>query len=265
MLDLQLVEQPALERAGELRFGGLDQVEAPGKVGPTGGADLVGSQEAIVRVLAHGLQQVETVGPGRHHQRLVHESRHQVEDGIAVERSVRQDLLGRLDGEASAEHGQSTEDELLRRFQEVVAPLDGRLQGLLACHCSPAPARQQPEPVVQTVGDCCWTHHADPRCGELDAQGEAIESSADPGDHLECPGIGIESGSEPGRPIDEQLDRRARRDGVRGRPVRRYGQRARLPVQFDAPMSGALIRWLSPDGCHSIAMTTTVSAPFGAS
>ena len=85
------------------------------------------------------------------------------EAGVSVARvrgcrASRQDPLGRdggrrLERPAAGEDRQSAEQPAVRLVEQVPAPVDERLERLLARHRGPTSARQQPEPVTEALGD----------------------------------------------------------------------------------------------------------------
>ena len=114
-------------------------------------------------------------------ERLVDQPGDEVEHRVGVEVVAAGDRLGRIDREAAGEDGQSSEQPLLLVVEQAVAPLDRRLQGLLPGERPPAPTGQEAEPVVEPGGDAFGAHHAHPGRGQLDAEREAVEPTADAG------------------------------------------------------------------------------------
>ena len=95
--------------------------------------------------------------------------------------------LGGLQGEAAGEDGQAAQQRLLRLGEQVVAPVDGAAQGLLAGQRRPAAAGQQAEAVVQAGGDLLHREGPDPRGGQLDRQRDAVQPGADLPDQRRVP------------------------------------------------------------------------------
>ena len=150
-------------------------------------AGLAGLQQPLLGVLAQRLQQaVALLGPARlgQHQRLVHQPREQVQHlprrhrVARVAGAARPHGLGRLQGEAArrapGEDGQAPEQGPLRLGEEVVAPVDGRLEGLLPAQGgAPAPG-QQAEPVTQARRELLRGQHPHPGRRQLQGQGDPV-------------------------------------------------------------------------------------------
>ena len=60
-----------------------------------------------------------------------------------------------------------------------MAPVDGRAQGLLARRSQGAGRRQQAQAVLEPDEDFVDLHHPHAGCGQLDRQGDAVETAAD--------------------------------------------------------------------------------------
>ena len=83
--------------------------------------------------------------------------------------------FGRLQRPAAGEDRQAAEEHPFRLGQQVVTPVDRRPQPLLAGQGRPAPARQQPEAVVQARGNLLGRQQADPRRRQFNRQRDAIQ------------------------------------------------------------------------------------------
>src|SRR3954468_10928590 len=92
---------------------------------------LAGVDEAGWGEVADRLQQPEAV-VADNHERAVHETAEDVEHLEAIDGAAGPDLLGGVEREAPGEHRQRAQQRLLGLREQVVAPLDGRAQGLLA-------------------------------------------------------------------------------------------------------------------------------------
>ena len=97
------------------------------------------------------------------------------------------DILGHLRGPAAAEHGQSPEDRLLVRRQQVVAPVDGPAQRPLPLRQVPGTTGQQIQAALETIEDGRRSERAHPRGGQFDGQGQALQSFDDPLDGQQSP------------------------------------------------------------------------------
>ena len=85
---------------------------------------------------------------------------------------------------ASSEQPPANTDEPLEHpplvvEQQVVAPLDDRAERLLAGQGGAGAARQQPEPVVEAVGELLHRDQPAPGGGQLDRERETVEPGAD--------------------------------------------------------------------------------------
>ncbi len=79
--------------------------------------------------------------------------------------SARRDLLGRGERETAAEGGEPPEDRALVRGEQVIAPVEGRAQRLMAARRVAGPARQHREDVVETLGQLRGRQNPYPRGG----------------------------------------------------------------------------------------------------
>ena len=181
-------------------------------------------------VLAHALEQAV---PGRavvallgSDHRLVDEIRQHLDHVEVVERLEADHVAGGLQAEIAHEPTQATEPEPLLLVEQVVAPVDGGLQGLMPVACRPGVVHQQAEPLVEPLHDLGRRHHAQPRHGELDRQRYAVEAPAEIDDVADVRRVDGEPGVDQAGPLDEQPNRvvphRSRRiGGARRHPQRR--------------------------------------------
>ena len=79
---------------------------------------------------------------------------------------------------AAREDRQPFEDALLVVEQQIVAPVDDGAQRLLAGECGAAPAGEEPEPLVESLGDLADGKRARARRRELDREWEPVEALA---------------------------------------------------------------------------------------
>ena len=213
----------------------LGKVEEPAQVGV---ADRVGFSrgvELLVAVLAQGLQDGIahlTVRVDLHHrERLVDEPAEEVEHELAGQSVGPADRLACVEIEAAREDAEPAEEHPLRLSEQVVAPVDGCPEGLLAGQRCPASSREDPKAILESGEQVFGGEHLDPRRGELDRQRHAIEPATDVADHL-----GVVVGQDEARSLGlgavaEQLDRLEPPGGRRGaRAVRVRGRERR-----DAP------------------------------
>ena len=88
------------------------------------------------------------------------------------------DRFGRVEGEATGEHREAAEHELLDRVQERIGPVDRGAQRLVTLqHGAPA-AGEEPEPLVEAGQHLRRRHHLEARGRELDGQRDAVETPA---------------------------------------------------------------------------------------
>jgi hypothetical protein len=114
--------------------------------------------------------------------RLVHEAGHRVQDRLRRQICVAADRLGSLEVETVSEDGGTRPQGLLRQGAQLVAPVDGRLEGTMARRGGPAALGQQLESVVQPGRQVGHRKHRKSRRCELDGQRNAFQALAEP-DH----------------------------------------------------------------------------------
>ena len=118
--------------------------------------------QALQRVLADGAEQVvpRVAAYVIHAQeRLVGEPRQQLEHALWTDAAPGGDLLGCGQREATREHCQPAENHALVLVQQVVAPVEGRPQGLVAARGRARATDQHREDVVETLGQLADGQH----------------------------------------------------------------------------------------------------------
>ena len=146
------------------------------------------------RVPAHGLEQPVAAGPrgcggrqrglpAREPPTVEHDERLVDEVGEQVEHVAAGDGLGGLQREAPREDGEAAQQRLLVVGEELVAPVDGRLQGAVAGERGAAPVGEQAEAIVEPRRDLRDREHPRARRRELDGERDAVEPLADLGHH----------------------------------------------------------------------------------
>ena len=181
-LGIEAIEPVDDRRAAHrrLRLDGEGRVD--GEVTVRQGGRLAGRDELLARVLADRLEHPVA------HRVAVHEHERAVDEAgqtiFEIERihpdGVVADDPGRhRDRPAPAEHGQAPEQAAILVGQEVPAPVDQRVERLLARDGRPPTPGQQAEPVAQPHRDVVRRHRRDARRRELDRQRDAVESLAD--------------------------------------------------------------------------------------
>ena len=87
--------------------------------------------------------------------------------------------------ERAGDDGEAGEKATFVVGEEVDRPVDRGAQGLLAAQFAAARPREQREAVAEPTFDVGQAHRAGPTGGELDREGHAVETGADPRDRLE--------------------------------------------------------------------------------
>lgn len=172
---------------------------------------LAGLGDALLAVRAHRLQQpvprLARVVDHRLDQRLVDQRGEDVEHSLARELVVGADLLGEFEGRAAVEDRQPPQQHPLGFLQQVPAPLHHRPQRLVPRQDGTSARGEQPEPVVETVGDLGHRQRPEPGGGEFDREGQAVESAADLHHGVDVLGRDLEVGAYGDRTVGEEPDR----------------------------------------------------------
>jgi hypothetical protein len=194
----------AAER-GVRPHGQLDMVESVATASHSGVSCLV---QPLSGVLGDGLQQpVADTGRRvlRDDQRPVDEAAQQARDLASGHvRPGGTDRLSRLQREPVGVHGHPTQNHLLRRPEQVPAPIDDRPQGAVAARPSFAD-RQQGEAVVQPLGQSVHAQAPDSRGGQLQRQRQTVQPPTDGGDRRRIGAVEHEPRRHGGGPFDEEL------------------------------------------------------------
>ncbi len=167
--------------------------------------------ESLARVLGHGLQKPVSHPAVRargscDHEGLVDERAERVEGGGAA------DGLGGGEVAAAGEDGQPAQDVPFVRVEQFPGPVDDGTQGLLTGQHGTTAGGEQPEAVVEPVGDLACGQHAQPGRRELDGQGQSVQTPADLRTGLRIL-LRTEAGAGRRTPLGEQ----PQRDGLRQR------------------------------------------------
>ena len=177
---------------------------------------LTGVTRPVERVLAHGLQQpvlglglAVTVGVlVELHEALVDESPDEIHDRPLVEIAGRgAERLGQAEPERACADAQPAQHPALVIVEQVVAPLHGGQQRLLARQDRTRTAGEQPEALAEVVGDPLRGELAATRRSQLDGQWDPVELLADVDHRLDLHRAQAQVRSSSASAVDEQHDR----------------------------------------------------------
>ena len=108
--------------------------------------DFTRPEQSVAAVLPNGLEQpIPALTRGillHHNERLVHESRQQIQDVLLLDPVVRTDLLGGFERPCAGENGEAREQDALSRREQLVTPVHGGFQRALAGRASADDARR---------------------------------------------------------------------------------------------------------------------------
>ena len=186
VLDLQPSEAFPLRRPNELQLGPLGHSQEVRRVRRAHGHLVATDVETLQPVLPNRLQHGEARRaispiPGSE-QALLRQGIETIED---IERQIAWCIahgLSRLEGAPSRKDGEAGEKSLLIGIKEVVAPRDSRPQCLLTNWEVPAAACQELESLVEPGKELLGRKNADAGGGQLNGQGQAVETTADRSD-----------------------------------------------------------------------------------
>ncbi len=183
-------------------------------------ARLPGRLQFLERI---GARRVEHPVPGRiairgDDERAIDETHYRVEHRPFVEVVVGGNALCRFECEAADEDAEPSEHDLLVACQQLVAPVERGVQGLLARRSEPVPARQYPEALFERGAEPAQAERRNAGGSELDGQGQAVELPTDVDGRLNVVVVEREASVGRLRTVDEEGDR-AVREGLR--PIHR--------------------------------------------
>ncbi len=138
------------------------------------------------------------------HQRGADQALKQVEHVVPLDAVATRDRLGVLERPATGKHRQPVEQAALGVRQQVVAPIERRLQRALTRQGTTTTARQQPKPSVESCRKLPHRKRLDPPRRQLQGERNTVQPLADLGD-----GGGISVGEREARlhrqgTVDEQ-------------------------------------------------------------
>ena len=141
---------------------------------------LVGSLQPFEGILLHRFVQPEAgvhVGAHSIDERLLDQAGQQVDGRLTGRHGT--DRLHRFEGKISRENRQFSEERLLARSKQVIAPVDGRAESLMAWYRRPTSTFEKVETVVQTIDDLFNPQSACADCRELDCKWHPVEPAAE--------------------------------------------------------------------------------------
>ena len=86
------------------------------------------------------------------HQRFLDQPQHKIHHIVGSNAAPATDGLCRFQGPTGCKHDESREQQSLLRSEQLIAPIDGRAEGLLARERRAAAAREQPEALIKPSG-----------------------------------------------------------------------------------------------------------------
>jgi hypothetical protein len=120
----------------------------------------------------------------RKHHRLVDQAIEQVHHVELIDAIAGTDRLDALQVETPAEHREPVEQRLLLARQEVIRPVDGGEQCLMALAGGAAVSGEEPEPLAEATEDLRREHRPRAGCGKQHGERDAVELLADRDDVL---------------------------------------------------------------------------------
>ena len=141
--------------------------------------------------------------------------------------------LDRAQLEAAGEDAEPAQQHPLVRLEQVVAPLERRLERLLPRRRRAAAGAEEPEAVVEPLGHRRGAERAEPPGGELDRERQAVEAEADARDVRRVLLVERESRRGRRRALDEQPHRLVVEEIGRRERLLRIGDRQRRHAEHD--------------------------------
>src|SRR6185369_9638013 len=141
---------------------------------------LTAFHEPLTRVDANRLEQAIPCGPIagiRHDKRLCNERREQRNDASRLDTVARANTFRSVEREAAGEDRQTGEERALDFTQELVAPVDRRLQRGLTVE-APVGAGEKTESIVEALGDLLRREMDELSGSELQRERDAVEAAA---------------------------------------------------------------------------------------
>ena len=167
-------------------------------------------REAFQCVFADGAEHQEAgLAIARRHlaQQALLDERTEAIEQVDVQLVPRAHLLDGVQSGAAQEDGEAPEERPFVIGQQLVAPVDRSAQRLLPLRAIAAAAGEKIQPVAQARQHRLGSEDVDPRRGQLDRQGEAVQPRADLRNGGRILVGDAEVRLDCHRPLDEQGDR----------------------------------------------------------
>ena len=166
-------------------------------------------------------------------ERLLDEAREHVGAPRDVETGAGADGFDRAELEAAGEDAEPPQQHPLVRLEQVVTPLERRLERLLPRRRRAAAGAEEPEAVVEPLGHRSGPERAEPAGGELERERQAVEPEADARDVRRVLLVERESRRGRRRALDEQPHRLVVEEIGRRERLLRVGDRQRRHAEHD--------------------------------
>src|SRR5258708_11561904 len=153
-------------------------------VASDGRIKLVAADEPFERIGAGRLEETiahERAGQSRCDHRFRYQIGGRVDDIGCGDIPVRRHSARCLEHEGSWQHGQATQTYALGLRKQLVAPIEGGPQRLLAWQCCAPPICEQPKKIVEPRREVLHTERGCASRCELDREGYSVEASTDLG------------------------------------------------------------------------------------
>ncbi|MFF8448663.1 hypothetical protein ACF06Q_13280 [Streptomyces leeuwenhoekii] len=236
--------QGDLLRADQLVPEAADQGVVVGEVPPPhrlGRPRRLGPRQPAGPVLPERVQQpvAPVVLAQAPHHRLVHQADQRLDHLLGGQLAVRADPFGRRQVEGAGEDGQPRPQPPFLGRAQVVGPVDGRAEGLVAGQGGAPAAGEDLEAVVQAGGELGQRHRAQPDGGQFQGERDAVEAVDQREGVLPAARSGAHAAGDGGGALLEQLHgvpARQRRD----RQAELAGHVERLPAGGEHAQPGRL-------------------------
>ena len=219
--------------AEEVALGGFRELEVARNVPAVHFAGVGLRGESLGRVLPNRLEHEEArndLGFVAPHETVIAQAGHDLEEIPAEVRSA--DSLRVFERRPAGKDREAGEESARRRVEEVVAPIDGASQCLLAGREIPCTGLEETEPMLEPSENGRRGKESHTRRRELDGQREPVEPRADLCDCGRVVVGHLESGAHRDCALDEQPHCVELRDALGRVRIARIGQRERSHRQI---------------------------------